>query len=153
MKNNHTHQAEGLVKVPLLDQTRSPRRILVAHDNCDIRELSMEVLIRSGYQVDAAGDCATAWQALTAVHYDLLVADYEMPRVSGIALLRKLRTAYSALPVILASGTLPQKGFAGYSWLQPAATLAMPYTVEEFLGTVGEILHANAECAGAVGHP
>jgi DNA-binding NtrC family response regulator len=149
MKNNHTFQAEGPVKRPLPDQTRSPRRILVAHDNCDIRELSMELLIRSGYQVDAAGDSASAWEALNAVRYDLLVTDYEMPRVSGMALLRKLRTIHNALPVIMASGT--RRDFAGYSWVQPVATLAMPYTVEEFLDTVEEILHANAERTDPVG--
>jgi len=141
MKNNHKFHEANSNKGVLCDQTESPLRILVAHDNCDIRELSMEVLIRSGYEVDAAGDDATAWESLHTGHYDLLITDYETRRISGISLLRKLRTSHNSLPVILASGNLLRRDFAGYTWLQPVATLAMPYSVEEFLGTVEEILH------------
>jgi len=123
-------------------KTRQRPRILVVHDDNDIRALSTEVLIRSGYEVEAAADGAAAWQALNAEHFDLLVTDHEMPSVSGLALLKKLRAARMALPVIVATATYQRTEFTRDPWLQPAAALLMPYTVEEFLGTVREVLHA-----------
>jgi DNA-binding response OmpR family regulator len=112
----------------------------VVEDDPDIRQLNTEVLIDSGYQVDAAEDGAVAWQALDMNSYDLLITDNNLSKVSGVELLMKLRSARMTIPVIMATGTLPQKEFARYPWLQPDATLLKPYTVEEFLGTVKKVL-------------
>ena len=96
--------------------------------------------MRSGYEVEAAADGAAAWQALNANTYDLLITDNSMPKMSGVELLRKLRGARMALPVIMATGSLPKKEFARYPWLQPAATLIKPYTGTEMLRTVKKVL-------------
>ena len=66
-----------------------------------------------------------------------------MPRVSGVELLKKLRGARMALPAIMATGALPKEELTRYPWLQPAATLLKPYTVENLLGTVREVLRAT----------
>ena len=55
-------------------------------------------------------------------------------------MLKKLRAARMALPVIMATGTLPTEEFTRYPWLQPAATLLKPYTGEEMLKTVKKVL-------------
>ncbi len=87
----------------------NPRqRVLVVEDEADIRRLNTELLACSGYHVDAAEDGAVAWDMLQANHYDLLVTDHNMPKVSGIELLKKLHDASLKLPVIMATGTLPQ---------------------------------------------
>jgi len=72
-----------------------------------------------------------------------VITDNNMPRLTGIELLKKLCAARMALPVIMATGTLPKEEFTRYPWLQPAATLLKPYTVEELLGTVKEVLRAT----------
>jgi two-component system alkaline phosphatase synthesis response regulator PhoP len=135
------------VKTPssarLQDQTVSPGRILVVDDDHDIRRLSAEVLMHHGYQVDAAEDGAVAWDALQLKRYDLLVTDNNMPKVSGVELLKKVYAARMALPVIMATGTLPREEFIRYPWLQPAATLLKPYAMEEFLGTVQKVLRVT----------
>jgi DNA-binding response OmpR family regulator len=126
------------------DQSRPKpaHRILVVDDDSSIRELNTMMLLRSGYEVEAAEDGAAAWDALTADDYDLIITDNHMPRVSGVELLKKLRAARMALPVIMATGILPTEEFTRYPWLQPAATLLKPYTVEELLGTVEAVLRA-----------
>ncbi len=116
---------------------------LVMHDDGDILQLSTEVLIRSGYEVDAAADGAAAWETLNATSYDLLITDYEMPKVSGVDLLKKLQASRKALPVIVVSPSLPKPEFVRNSWLQPAISLLMPYTVAEYLGTVEELLRVT----------
>jgi CheY-like chemotaxis protein len=126
-------------------QTQPRRRILVVEADSDIRQVSMELLMRSGYLVDTALDAATAWEALNTVHYDLVIMDETMPKVSGIELPRKLRAAHLALPLHEEEeGKLSAPGSNGKLRLQPTATLLMPYTVAEFLGTVRAILSATA---------
>jgi len=63
-----------------------------------------------------------------------------MPKVSGVELLKKLRSARMALPVIMATGTLPREEFTRYPRLQPVATLLKPFTFAELVGTVRELL-------------
>ena len=127
----------------------NPRqRILVVDDEPDIRRLSTEVLIHSGYHVDAAADGATAWEALQTKAFNLLITDHNIPKVSGVELLKKLRAARVALPVIMATGTLPTWELALLPQLQPAAVLLKPYTVEELLGTVTKVMRATRSAFG-----
>ena len=101
------------------------------------------MLKRFGYKVNAAADGAAGWEALNADRYDLLITDNEMPNVSGIELIERLRAARMKLPVIMASGSIPTSQFDRNPWLQPAATLLKPYSVEEFLGTVKQVLRGT----------
>jgi two-component system, chemotaxis family, chemotaxis protein CheY len=124
------------------DQYATPARgrILVADDEPMIRNLNAEVLSDAGYQVDVAEDGAVAWAALQTYHYDLLITDNNMPNVSGLELITKLTAAGLTLPVIMATGCLPEEEFARSPWLQPAVALLKPYTLRELLGAVRKIL-------------
>ena len=115
-------------------------RILVVEDEPCIRQLNTKTLTAAGFQVDAAEDGAAAWATLQQNRYDLLVTDNDMPRVSGVELLHKLHAAHMALPVIMATGIPPKDEFLQYPWIQPAALLVKPYSFNELLGTVREIL-------------
>jgi DNA-binding NtrC family response regulator len=117
------------------------RRILVAEDEPALRRFNFEVLIRSGYRVDTAEDGAIAWQTLNAASgYDLLITDNNMPKVSGIDLLKKVHAAHLALPVIMTTGVPPWETFIQFPWLQPVVTLLKPYTRAEFLEAVQKVL-------------
>src|ERR1039458_9853176 len=83
------------------------RRILVADDDEDIRYLLSTVLAGAGYDVNAASDGQQAWEALLHGHYDLLVTDNDMPRLTGIELIGRIRKEGMSLPVIIASGSFP----------------------------------------------
>ena len=121
----------------------SPRRILVVEDDDEVRHLNTEVLIHHGYQVDAAENGEVAWQSLNAGSYDLLITDNNMPRVTGVELLKKVHGARMALPVIMATGLFPKWEFDRHPWLLPAATLLKPYTISELMGAVREVLCAT----------
>jgi CheY-like chemotaxis protein len=115
-------------------------RILVVDDDADIRQVNTAVLNRFGYQTVTAEDGAAAWDALLASHYDLLITDHNMPRISGIELIKKLRAARMTLPVILVSGDLPGRELEQNAWLKPVATLPKPFSAAQLLDTVNEVL-------------
>src|SRR5881394_260470 len=126
-------------------RNKPPQRILVVDDDICTRQLNTNILLRLGYEVDSAEDGAAAWEALCADSYDLLITDINMPKLSGVDLLKRLRAARMALPVIMATGSLPPEDFfTRHPWLRPAATLLKPYAVEEMLRTVGKVLRATA---------
>jgi DNA-binding response OmpR family regulator len=135
MKDKTISQAGESTCAPL-----PPCHILVVEDEPNIRALNTGVLINSGYDVDAAEDGAAAWEALGTDSYDLMITDNKMPRLTGVELLKKLYANRMALPVIMATGELPTEEFTRYPWLQPAAMLLKPYTIEELLGTVKKVL-------------
>ncbi len=120
------------------------QRILVVEDDADIRRLNTEVLSHYGYDVDAAEDGELAWAALTTQDYDLMITDNNMPKVTGVELLKRMHGARMALPVIMATGMEPKWEFAQNPLIVPAAVLLKPYTVAELLGTVRSVLRATA---------
>lgn len=128
--------------LPTRSQTNLPR-ILVVEDDNSIRQLSSAALRHSGYHVDAAEDGSAGWEALQASHYDLLITDNTMPKVSGVELVKMVRSAWMTLPVVMASGTIPTEALNRDSSLQLAATLLKPFTMDELLGTVEKVLRAT----------
>jgi two-component system chemotaxis response regulator CheY len=80
-----------------------PLRILVADDSTTVRHL-ISVMLSRYYVCDIteAADGADAWSKLAAGKFDLLVTDVNMPRMTGLALVQKLREeAKNSIPVII----------------------------------------------------
>ncbi|MGZ4972075.1 MAG: response regulator [Limisphaerales bacterium] len=125
------------------------RHILLADDDIDLLELNKEVLSAAGYQVTTATDGALAWAALQAVRFDLLITDNNMPNTTGIELLEKMSAARIVPPVIMATGTYPEAAIAAKPWLEPNAVLRKPYTIQQLLTAVENVLngaeHPKAE--------
>ena len=132
--------------VPL--PTNTPQRILVVDDDADIRQLNTEVLRESGYHVDNAPDGEVAWHALQSKAYDLLITDNNMPQMTGIELVNKLRSEEMKLPIILMSGTMPSEELKRHPWLQIQGTLLKPYTLAELFVTVKEVLCCHDSVLG-----
>ena len=109
-----------------------------------MRQIITESLHLFGYRVDGAEDGIAGWEALNAASFDLLITDNNMPRLTGMGLLKKLHAAHMALPVIMATGTVPQDELAECPWLQPAAILLKPYAITELFGAVHEVLRVPA---------
>ncbi len=125
----------------------------MVEDDSFIRQLTIEALNLCGYEVDGAEDGAEAWDALNAESYDLMITDNSMPKLTGLELLKKMRAARMALPVIMATSALPTAEFARSPWLRPAATLVKPYTIAELLGKANEVLYAANGDDGQIAPP
>ena len=120
---------------------RAPRILVVDDDK--VFRLSTAALLRAdGYEVDTAEDGEAGWKVLHAVRYDpdcydLLITDNNMPKLSGVELIKKLRFERMILPVILASGSAP----INTGWLQLEAVLPKPFSLDQLVQTVKEVLH------------
>lgn len=75
-------------------------RVLIVEDDESVRELVVFHLTRAGFDVVEARDADTAWQVLDDV--DVVVLDWMLPDLSGVAWLRRLRAGPRAsLPVLM----------------------------------------------------
>jgi len=131
-----------------------PLQILVVDDDADIRHLEARILTNAGHHVDMVADGVAAWQALQSGRYNLLVTDYLMPGVSGLALVRQLRVASLALKVVMVSGNLETLDTARLTrdpWSRIQAFVRKPFTIPDLLSAVRSAV--TAETADAVsGH-
>src|SRR5260370_37651934 len=80
----------------------------MVEDSADDAELAVRVLQQSGFDLTCERvDTPEAMRAaLEAGSWDLVIADYSMPRFSGLAALKLLKDKGLDLPFILASGTV-----------------------------------------------
>jgi DNA-binding response OmpR family regulator len=76
-------------------------RILIVEDNPRILGFLQKGLREEGYVVDVAADGDLAYQKATTQGFDAAVVDVMLPGRSGVQLVRDLRTAGHALPVLL----------------------------------------------------
>ncbi len=153
MRTKSISQADVPPRSPQHGALNSGKHILVVDDDAFIRRFNTQVLTCSGYHVDATDDGAAAWDALQRKHYDLVVTDNQMPKVTGVELIQRLQAARLAVPVIMATAALPAEEFARHRLRPPAMTLLKPYTFVELLVAVKKVLCAASDSLGKIAPP
>ena len=98
------------------------------------------MLAHSGYDVDTAADGREAWAALHDVSYQLLIAEHDLPRITGLELVSRARRVGMAIPVILASDAASLIYPEAVTWLGLAAYLRKPCALDQLLNAVGQLL-------------
>lgn len=92
------------------DETAENRvlRILCAEDHEQICELLKKVLTAEGHEVECVFDGQAAWDRLSVdlSAFDVLITDHQMPRLSGLGLVQKLRGTAFAGRIVVESGNL-----------------------------------------------
>lgn len=76
-------------------------RVLIADDEIEISKALKVLLERSCFLVDIVFDGISAWDAVRCTGYDVIVLDIMMPGMDGLTVLKKLREAGNATPVLL----------------------------------------------------
>jgi DNA-binding response OmpR family regulator len=82
-------------------------RVLVVEDDAEARQALTMVLERDGYNVFTSGDGMEALGEMMKRHYDVILTDYQMPRLNGLEILAFSREFIPGTPVILISGAHP----------------------------------------------
>ena len=115
-------------------------RILVVDDDRAVRDSLRRSLAFNGYQVELASDGQSALDAISGDRPDALVLDVMMPRVDGLEVCRRLRSAGDDLPVlVLTAREAVSDRVAG---LDAGADdyLAKPFALEELLARLRALL-------------
>jgi CheY-like chemotaxis protein len=82
-----------------------PATILLVDDDPAVREVTAAMLEDLGYGVMEADNGAAALELLArGSHVDLMMADFSMPGMSGVELLRQAAECRPGLPVLLVTG-------------------------------------------------
>jgi two-component system, OmpR family, response regulator len=76
-------------------------RILLAEDDSVLADGLTRSLRQSGYVTDCVSNGQEADNALSAQDFDLLILDLDLPKMSGLDVLRKLRSRDSRIPVLI----------------------------------------------------
>ena len=86
-------------------KSRAKKRVLVVDDSITVREVQRQLLRTHGYEVDVAVDGQDGWNRVRAARYDLVVSDIDMPRMTGLELVKRIREDdhLSQLPIVIVS--------------------------------------------------
>jgi DNA-binding response OmpR family regulator len=140
MNDKEVISAEGPGSPPIGGQKSSRNRILVVDDDSDARQRHVMLLLDSGYDVEDATNGADGWEALHDRHFDLVITDNRMPKMTGVEMIEKLRFSRMTIPVIMATGHMPTFEFARKPWLRPDLAMVIPFSDDEFLTAIRNLL-------------
>ena len=76
-------------------------RLLLIEDDALLRSTLQSDLERAGYAVDCAADGEQGEFLGSTEHYDIVVLDLGLPRLSGLDVLRRWRASGVTVPVII----------------------------------------------------
>lgn len=80
---------------------------LVVEDDPGVGKLVRDVLRIEGFSVTSAESASEAFVHLSSRgHFDLLITDYELQRVTGLALAREAREHHPGTRIVLMTGSL-----------------------------------------------
>lgn len=77
------------------------RRILIVDDELSIREFLEILLAEEGYTVTTASSGAEAMEKIAAQDFHMVISDIQMPKLSGIEVLKKVKETSPSTEVIM----------------------------------------------------
>ena len=122
------------------------KKVLVADDEVHIIHVVAIKLRNNGYEVVTADNGAEAFALACEAKPDIIVTDYQMPRMTGLELVERLRQCEQTkdVPVIM----LTARNFAisqqQQEDLQISECVSKPFSPKELLGNIEDVLHQQA---------
>lgn len=116
--------------------TRPRLRVFLAEDERLLARACIRGLTRLGHQVTHVVDGVDAWIAFengAKDSHDVLVSDVNMPRMGGLDLIRKVRSAGFSGRVVVISGRVDSVNSEAITSLRIDALLAKPFNIEDLV--------------------
>jgi len=112
-------------------------KLLVVDDEKNLRLVVQKELTRQGHEVACAEDGEAAWEMLEAQDFDVLLCDINMPRLDGMALLRRIGERSEHPPeVIMLTGQATVESAIEAMKLGAYDYLTKPYRIGELSALV-----------------
>ena len=115
--------------------------ILLAEDNDQIRAIVTMTLESANYKVHFASDGIDALRVFQehAPEFSVLILDVDMPKMSGIDCLKKIRESNAEVPAIMISGLMDEP-LASYS-IENVSFLRKPFQMNDLIDLVHHVGH------------
>ena len=119
------------------------KKVLVVDDEVHIVHVVAIKLRNNGYEVISADNGAEAFELACEEKPDIIVTDYQMPVMSGLELVEKLRQQDETkdIPIIM----LTARSFAiskeQQEDLRVSSCLSKPFSPKELLGNIEDVLY------------
>lgn len=120
-------------------------KLLYAEDEKSLSEAVVDVLEYNKFSVDAVYDGRDALDYAQSGHYDGIILDVMMPKLSGLEVLERLRAAGSKTPILLLTAKSEiEDRIAGLD-LGADDYLPKPFAMGELLARIRAMLRRRAE--------
>ena len=126
------------------------KKILLAEDNVGQAKAICCSLSAAGLEVLSAHDGRAAWELAEDHHFDLIITDYNMPKLTGSGLCRRLRQdpRYTHIPIVLMTACTDDLDLARLSsdlrlveiWSKPLSLSSLVDRVNAILAVDGELV-------------
>jgi DNA-binding NtrC family response regulator len=115
-------------------------KIMIVDDETGIRELLSEALSEKGFNVTSAKDGRESLEYMKKNAFDLLITDINMPRISGIELLKRMKTAGRREKVVVMTGGSFDLSVLANDIPFVYFQLRKPFKMDDFLKVVSSVL-------------
>jgi two-component system, chemotaxis family, chemotaxis protein CheY len=108
-------------------------RVLVVDDFSTMRRIIKNILRQLGMtNIVEADDGTTAWELLNKDQIDFIVSDWNMPKMTGIELLRKVRGSeeFADLPFLMVTAEAQQENIIEAVQAKVSNYIVKPFTAE-----------------------
>jgi two-component system chemotaxis response regulator CheY len=108
-------------------------RVLVVDDFSTMRRIIKNILRQLGFSnIIEADDGTTAWETLNQDKIDFVISDWNMPKMAGIELLRKVRGSeeFSDLPFLMVTAEAQQENIIEAVQAKVSNYIVKPFTAE-----------------------
>jgi DNA-binding response OmpR family regulator len=129
----------GAAALPAWDTFRVMGRILVVEDEIDLNDLVARQLRQEGHEVHQAFDGQTAIQAVETAKPDLVILDWMLPKLDGLAVARRIRERH-VVPILMLTARGEEADVVLGLEVGADDYLTKPFRIRELLARVRAIL-------------
>lgn len=125
-------------------------RLLLCEDEVLLSNALVAILKHSNYSVDAVYDGVQALEYLAATSYDAVILDIMMPKMDGITVLKTVRKAGNAVPIIMLTAKSEVDDKVLGLDLGANDYLTKPFDTKELLARIRVLTRSNSETISSV---
>ncbi len=116
-------------------------RILAVDDSRAIRDMVSTILVAEGHEVVTADDGVDALEKAREEVFEIVLSDVNMPKMSGISLISKLRRlhGYEYIPIVMVTTENADYRKNKAKSLGATGWLVKPFTPERLLNAVNKL--------------
>lgn len=117
-------------------------RLLVVDDFSTMRRIIKNILRQLGFNnIDEADDGTTAWEVINKGGIDFVISDWNMPLMTGIDLLRKVRGSeeFHDLPFLMVTAEAQQENIIEAVQAKVSNYIVKPFTADTLKQKIDKI--------------